>query len=246
MTQRSWLHRLEPVTKAALFILVLIAIFTVKTWLSLALVGGYIFMLCLTSRAGFGFYLRSLKSFAWMFAITFGINLMFPRYGSGEPFGSAALAVAAHFTLRLALMIVAATLLTVVMAPSEIGDVTMLFGRVGGRLGRLASDFGTLLTIAIRFIPILAEEAERIKAAQVLRGRKIEGLRAKIAFIVDLIIPLIEAAMRRSTNLGFALEARCYGCKRPTPVPVKMKPADGLALALSGLLVAGVLLERLL
>ncbi len=246
MTRDSWLHRLEPVTKALVFGLTLVAIFSVNTWLSLAFVSIYLLMLCLTSKTRLSFYLGSLKNFAWMFAITFGINLVFPRNGSGGAFSYSALTTATHFTLRLALMIVAATLLTVVMAPSEIGDVMMLFGRSGGRLGRLASDFATLLTIAIRFVPVLAEEAERIKAAQILRGRKLKRFRAKVAFVVDLIIPLIEAAMRRSTNLGFALEARCYGSHSITPQPVEMKLRDGVALALSGLLVAGVLLKRFL
>ncbi len=244
-SEASRLHQLDPVTKASIFIFAILAIFAADSWLSLAIVGAYLFMLCLCSGAKIVFYLRSLRNFSWMFAITFGVNLIFPRYG-GRAFTSEALGIASHFTLRLAFMILAATFLTVVMAPSEIGDVVMLFGRFGGKVGRMASDLGTMLTIAIRFMPVLAEEAERIKTAQILRGRHIGGLRSRIRFIIDLIIPLIDAALRRSTNLGFALEARCYGWHQATHRKIKLRLADRLALAFASGVLTSVLLERLL
>jgi energy-coupling factor transport system permease protein len=217
---RSALHALDPLAKVAVFGLVLASTLLASSPATLVLVAGWLVALCAFSRVGPAFYLESLKVFAWMFALTFAINAIFPRDGaalSGE-----ALRLAALFAARLALMVLAAAVFTVVTCPSEIGDAIMLASKTGGRVGRRAAEAAALVSIALRFVPVMFEEAERIRAAQVLRGARERGLAGRVAAVVGVIVPLVESSLRRATNLGYALEARCYGYRTPVVPRVRI------------------------
>jgi energy-coupling factor transport system permease protein len=112
-------------------------------------------------------------------------------------------------------MILAATLLTVVTSPSEIGDTLLMFSRMRGRTGRKAAEFAAVVSISLRFVPVMFEEAERIKAAQMLRGARTSGLVNRVRLVTGLMVPLLESSLIRAANLGYALEARCFGYRRP-------------------------------
>lgn len=215
MALESPLHRLDPAAKVLVFCLLVTCILLSGSWMSMAVTAAYITVLCLASRVRLLFYLDSLKYFAWMFALSFAVNLIFPRGMEAERLSYEALSIAGLFSVRLALMILAATLLTVVTSPSEIGDSLLLVSRVRGRIGRRAAEFATLISISLRFVPVMFEEAERIRAAQMLRGQATSGLVNRVRSIVTLIVPLLESALRRSVSLGYALEARCYGYRVP-------------------------------
>ena len=212
----SHLHRVDPLIKISVFLMLLVSILLSVAWVHVGLLSAYVLFLCIISKAGLSFYLDSVKYFAWMFALSFAINVAFPRGVGTERFSLAALNIAGIFSVRLVLMILAATTMTVVTSPSEIGDSVLVFSRVRGRVGRWAADFAALLSISMRFVPVMFEEAERIKAAQILRGQSMSGVTNKVRFAVGLVIPLIDASLRRAANLGFALEARCYGYSIPT------------------------------
>jgi energy-coupling factor transport system permease protein len=218
---RSALHALDPLAKALVFGLVLASTLLASSLPALALVAAWVIALCAFSRVGPAFYLESLKVFAWMFALTFAINAIFPRQGVPALSGGA-LRLASLFAARLALMILAAAVFTVVTCPSEIGDAIMLASKAGGRVGRRAAEAAALVSIALRFVPVMFEEAERIRAAQVLRGARARGLAGKVAGVVGVIVPLVESSLRRATNLGYALEARCYGYRMPAAPRVRI------------------------
>jgi energy-coupling factor transport system permease protein len=215
MALESPLHRLDPAAKVLVFCLLFACVLLSGSWMAMAVTAAYITVLCLASRVRLLFYLGSLKYFAWMFALSFAVNLVFPRGMEAERLSYEALSIAGLFSVRLALMILAATLLTVVTSPSEIGDSLLLVSRVRGRIGRRAAEFATLISISLRFVPVMFEEAERIRAAQMLRGQATSGLVDRVRSIVALIVPLLESALRRSVSLGYALEARCYGYRVP-------------------------------
>jgi energy-coupling factor transport system permease protein len=137
-----------------------------------------------------------------------------------------ALNVAGIFSVRLALMILAATLFTVVTSPSEIGDSLLFASRLRGRAGRRMAEFAALVSISLRFVPVMFEEAERIRAAQMLRGQPTTGLLNRVRSAVTLIVPLLESAMRRSISLGYALEARCYGYRVPRSPDLRVGPNE--------------------
>jgi len=215
MALGSPLHRLDPAAKILIFSLLLVSILISHSWISMAVAAGYIAVLCLASRVKLLFYMESLKYFTWMFALSFALNLLFPRGVDTRRLSYEALNTAGVFSVRLALMILAATLLTVVTSPSEVGDSLLLISRFRGRVGRRAAEFATLVSMSLRFVPVMFEEADRIRAAQMLRGQATSGLGNRVRSVVNLIVPLLESALRRSESLGYALEARCYGYRVP-------------------------------
>ena len=241
MALESPLHGLDPAAKLLVFCLLVACVLLCRSWLSMAVAAAYVAALCVASRVRLLFYLDSLKYFAWMFALSFAINLVFPRGAEAERLSYGALNVAGLFSVRLALMILAATLLTVVTSPSEIGDSLLLVARIRGRVGRRAAEFATLISISLRFVPVMFEEAERIRAAQMLRGQPTSGLVNRVRSVVTLVVPLLEAALRRSVSLGYALEARCYGYRVPRSPDLRVG-ANEIIFGCSGIVVLVVLI----
>jgi len=231
----SALHRMDSLAKVAVFALALASAIAASSLASLAVVAAYVVGLCALSRVGGAHYAGGLKAFAWMFALSFAINAAFPGRPS-EPLSGSALLAASLLAARLAVMILAASLFTAVTGPSEIGDAVMQLSRARGRVGRRAAEAAALLSVSLRFVPVLFEEAERIRAAQVLRGARARGLGGRIGSVVGVVVPLVEASLGRAVNLGFALEARCYGYKVPVPGPVRLGRREVALLAASGAL----------
>lgn len=211
----SSLHLLNPPFKILMFAMIIASIFLSTSWLHLACVAGYVLVLCVVSRVRIWFYIETLKYFSWMFALSFAVNALFPAGGTSRALSFGALDTAGIFTVRLVLMVIAATLLTVVTCPSEIGDSVLVLAHLRGSVGRKAAEFASLLSIALRFVPVMFEEADRIRAAQMLRGQAASSLIGRIRAVVGLIVPLMDSSLRRAANLGFALEARCYGYRVP-------------------------------
>jgi energy-coupling factor transport system permease protein len=226
MALESPLHRLDPVAKLLVFCLLVASVLVCDSWPAIGAVASYVVVLCVISSVRMRFYLDSLKGFAWMFALSFAVNLFFPHGQEVRRLSYQALNVAGIFSVRLVLMIVAATLLTLVTSPSEIGDSLLLLTRLKGRVGRRASEFAIMVSVALRFVPVMFEEAERIRAAQMLRGQPTSGPVNKVRSLVALIVPLLDSALRRSVNLGYALEARCYGYRLPRTPGLRVGPHE--------------------
>jgi energy-coupling factor transport system permease protein len=227
----SRLHSLDPLVKMAVFLVVMASVFAAGNWQGLVAVAVFVVALCLLSRVRIFFYAESLKYFSWMFALSFAINVIFPRDVGTEALSRGAIAVAGLMAARLAVMILAAAVFTMVTAPSEIGEGVMILARVRGRVGRKAADFASVVSMALRFVPVMFEEAERIKAARMLRGGRPRGLTGRVRFVIDLVVPLLDSSLRRATNLGFALGARCYGYRLPTSRGIRLGANEGAFLA---------------
>jgi energy-coupling factor transport system permease protein len=240
----SRLHGLDSAVKFAVFGLVVASVFAAGSWLGLAIVAVYVFALCALSGVTVVFYLSSLRYFMWMFALAFAINVVFPRGYGAAAFSYEALSIAGLFSVRLALMITTATVLTVVTCPSEIGDALLALAQVRGRAGRRVADCAAVLSIALRFVPVMFEEAERIRDAQTLRGHRARGLTGRVRLAVRLIVPLIEASLRRAANLGYALEARCYGYRVPRSPGLRFGGIEFIFGSSGILLLVGLLLMR--
>jgi energy-coupling factor transport system permease protein len=226
MALDSPLHALDPAAKIVVFALLVACVLLCNSWLMIAAAASYMIVLLGISRVRPSFYLDSLRGFAWMFALAFAMNLLFPHGEGARRLSYDALDTAGIFAVRLALMILAATLLTVVTSPSEIGDSLLLLTGFRGRLGRRAAEFALVVSIALRFVPVMFEEAERIRAAQMLRGQPVSGLGNRVRSLVGLIVPLLDSAMRRSVSLGYALEARCYGYRLPVSPGLRVGPHE--------------------
>lgn len=149
-------------------------------------------------------------------------------------------------TLRLVLLLNATALLTLTTTPIRLTDG---LERVMGRLRvPMAHELAMMMTIALRFIPTLIEETERLMKAQTARGADFErgGLIARAKSLIPLLVPLFVGALRRADDLATAMEARCYrgGEGRTRLRPLRYQARDGAALLLAGGLLALTVADR--
>lgn len=244
ISRDSVIHGLDPLTRVFIFILIIASILLARDWPALALLGAFLTALCLASKVSFTFYLGGLKYFSWMFALSFAINVVFPRDSTYAAFSPEALNIAGIYSVRLGLMILAGTLFTVTTAPHEIGDSLLTFTRFRGRVGRRVADLAVIISISLRFIPVMFEEAERIRTAQMLRGQRARGLRERVQAVVNLIVPLLQSSLRKAADLGFALESRCYGYMVPRTEGMRFGRSEAALLLASAACLAFIVLSR--
>ena len=242
----SPIHRLDPRTKLGAVFALTLAAFASPNALALLLLGAFLLVATALARVPSRLLLRQLKTFAWLFLFTFGLHALLtpgravlPLPFSDHVLTAEGLHLGAFFTARLAAAIIAATLLTLTTAPTEItSGLERLFNPLR-RFGFPADDMALMISIALRFIPVLLDEAERLRKAQLARGADFSGsFLRRIKNLVPLLVPLLVAACGRADRLALAMESRCYasGAERTHYRPLRFGRADGLsALAALGL-----------
>lgn len=225
-------HRLDPRTKLLLFAVTLVTLFRVGP-------GGGAVLLAVLAGAGalarlsWRRFARGLRGLAWVFAITFLYQALWT--GRTHPDGLAGGALAGlHMALRLAAMLLAAYLLTFTTEPIRLADG---LGRAFGFLERVripVRDLALVLTLALRFLPTVMEEAERIALAQRARGARFEGgTLARAKRLLPLAVPLFAGCLHRAEALALAMEARGWrgGTRRTQLDPPRFAARDVFALA---------------
>ena len=216
--KNSFIHGLDPRTK-------LVAIMLLMTSLMLSdkpiILTGYLFfsvIIVAISQIPLSIVFRNLKPFIWLFIITLFIHILWtpghivatiPILNldltiEGIKFGLA-------YSLRLALLIVLAAILTLSTSPIELTDALEKLFSPLKRVRIPTHEIVLMLTLSLRFIPTLMEEAQRLKNAQISRGATFEGnIIKRIQNLIPLILPLFIAAFRRADDLALAMDSRCY------------------------------------
>ena len=248
----SPVHRLDPRTKFLAVMALMLATVTTTHWAPVALVGGAVLASAAVARLPLRLLLRNLVPFAWLFAFTFLLHsLMTPgavlwRVPFADvPVTAEGLHLGTLFTVRLAAVITTASLLTLTTAPMELTDGLERLLSPLRRVGFPAHELAMMVSIALRFIPVLVEEAERLHRAQVSRGADFSGGPiARARKLVPLLVPLFIAAFARADRLALAMESRCYrgGEGRTSFRQLRLARRDLLAAVATGLLVAVVAL----
>ncbi|MBS3987259.1 MAG: energy-coupling factor transporter transmembrane protein EcfT [Erysipelothrix sp.] len=246
----SIIHRLDPRIKIVNMLLLMIAIFLPARFAGYGVIGIIAVSLVLLSRLKFGFILKSLKPVMLMLMFLLVINVFVLRTGYvvinlfGLLVYSDALFQTAYIVVRLLLMIMITTLLTATTKPLDltlgIEDLLAPFKRFKVP----AHEIAMMISIALRFIPTLIEESQRIMKAQASRGVDLsEGkINEKIVAILSLIVPLFVSSFQRAEELADAMEARGYS---PTSIRTRYKQLkitmkDWISFALVCLILASV------
>ncbi|MBQ4325251.1 MAG: energy-coupling factor transporter transmembrane protein EcfT [Clostridia bacterium] len=216
----SILHKMDPRVKILLTVAYIVAIFLCKYVLTYALMLLFTAWLVLASGISFKTILRSLRPIVIILIITALINVLFTG-GEGEPLFvlwkirvyEAGLWRALFMALRVVMLVAAGSLfLTYTTSPIALTDaIEALLSPL--RLIRVpVHEFAMMMTIALRFIPILIEEAEKIMNAQKSRGADLStgGPVKRIKGLVPIIVPLFISAFQRAMDLATAMECRCY------------------------------------
>lgn len=214
----SPIHKLDPRAKIGCLILMMIAIFLPAGWLGYVLIGGSVLFLTALARLKLNFLWRSMKPMLFMLAFLLVINLFMLRTGEVLfTIGSFAIYSDAVFQtlyimVRLMLMIMLTTVLTATTKPL---DLTLGIEDLLTPLKVIhvpAHEIAMMISIALRFIPTLIEETQRIMKAQASRGVDMEegSLKEKVMAILSLIVPLFVSAFQHADDLANAMEARGY------------------------------------
>ena len=252
----SAVHRLDPRTKIIATVLLLAFTFVCKTFVGVCISALFVLFIGFLAKIPVKKTLGTLKAVAFLLVFTFILNVFF--FKDGEVlFALGFLTVtkgglirALYMALRLMILIVGAGMLTFTTSPIQLTDgLESLFSPLK-RIGFPAHEIAMMMSIALRFIPILTEEADKIMKAQSARGAQFDegSLFKRARTIVALLIPLLASAFHRAIELAMAMEARCYhgGEGRTRLKVLKMALRDGVALAVMLVFCAALLLDNII
>ena len=236
----SFIHRLDPRLKIGSLLLLLIAVFFDAGFLGYGILGLFVIFMIILSHIKISQILKAIKPMLFMMLFLMFFNLLFIQRGNLLfSFGfikiyDQALLQTAYIFIRLILIIIMTTVLTATTKPLDltlgIEHLLSPFKKVGFPTHEVAM----MISIALRFIPTLLEETQRIMKAQASRGVEFsEGrLKDKIMSIVSLIIPLFISAFQRAEDLANAMESRNYNpeAKRTRNKQLHWQLADTVSL----------------
>lgn len=239
--RRSPVHALDPRTKIIITTALTVLIFLIDSFTGYALLGGFLLGTFLLSRIPLGYALRGLRPALFLLLLTFVLNVFFSGIREGQPlvrFGPVliteqALVRAVFISLRLVMLIIATSLFTFTTSPMELTDGMERLLRPFRRIGIPGHELAMMMSIALRFIPTLLEETERIMKAQMARGAQFQegNVLKRARAMLPILVPLFVSSFRRADELALAMEARAYrgGEGRTRMKELRFAPRDAVA-----------------
>lgn len=246
----SVIHRLDPRTKLfGTLVFILSLFFASNLWgylLATVVLASVIHM----TKVPFSFMVKGLKAILFLLLISVSFNLFLTR---GEvlvqfwifKITREGLTMAGFMAVRLIYLVLGSTIMTLTTTPNALTDgLEKSLGPLN-KVGVPVHEISMMMSIALRFIPILVEETDKIMKAQMARGADFESgnLMQKAKAMIPLLVPLFISAFRRATDLAMAMEARCYrgGSGRTKMKPLHYEARDRAAYVLLLLYFAGVI-----
>ena len=248
---KSRIHNLDPRVKLLGTLLFMISLFLFKSISGYLITTLYLIMLIRISKVPFRYIMRGLKPIFLLLALTIFFNLIFTKAGNvlfsvwKITITDSGLTMAVYMGIRLVYLIIGTSLMTFTTTPNELTDGIEKALRPLNKIHVPVHEVAMMMSIALRFIPILLEETDKIMKAQIARGADLENgnifKRAKA--MVPILVPLFVAAFRRANDLSQAMESRCYhgGEGRTKMKPLKYRKTDYIAYGIVILYVALVL-----
>lgn len=251
----SLLHRLDPRVKLVGTFVYLISLFVVDSFAGYLLAGLFLAVMIMLSNVPFRYIVRGMKTIVFLLLITVVFNLFLTP---GEVIWQAGifkitregLTFAVKMAVRLSLLILGSSIMTLTTTPTQLTDALESLLRPLKKVHVPVHEIAMMMSIALRFIPTLLEETDKIMKAQTARGADFESgnLLRRAKAMVPLLVPLFVSAFRRADELAMAMEARCYrgGNQRTRMKMLQFSKLDGYAAMATGGLCLLVLLERLM
>lgn len=214
----SAVHRLDPRSKLLLAFSFIIALFAIKSGAAYLVLGAATLVVILVSTVPLRMILRGLRPILIIVSLTLILHVFTTREGvlwlqlGFLRIYSGGVLTGMMLAFRLVLLVMATSIMTLTTSPIALTDGIESLLRPFKRVGVPAHELAMMMTIALRFIPTLIEEAEKIMKAQLARGADFEsgGLIKRAKALLPLLIPLFISAFRRADELAMAMEARCY------------------------------------
>lgn len=251
---QSPVHRLDPRTKIIAVLLIISAILLATNYSCYLVFLLFIFVITWVSGIPFFMLVKSVKPLWMILVITFLVHVFSTP---GNPVAAAGpftvtgegIAQGILMTGRLMLLIVVSSLLTFTTSPIALTDAIERLLKPFQRLGVPAHELAMMMTIALRFIPTLLDETDRIMKAQSARGADFTSgnLVQRSKNMIPLLVPLFVSAFRRADELATAMEARCYrgGEQRTRMKELAFTGGDLMAFGVIVLLLLAVTMLRL-
>ena len=213
----SVLHRLDPRTKIFGMLAIMVALFFVNNWIGLLYAAVVVFAVLFASQVPLKFYIRGVKPLRWILLFTAAIQIFLTPGEIIWQWGilhitAEGVRLAIFMCVRLVLLVMTTSVLTLTTTPIVLTDAVENLLSPFKRIGVPAHELAMMMTIALRFIPLLADETEKIIAAQKARGAAFDegGLMDRARALLPILVPLFLSAINRASELAMAMEARCY------------------------------------
>lgn len=247
---KSMIHRLDPRVKLVCTLLYLVSLFMFRSISGYLIATLFLAAVIRISRVPFSFIVRGLKPIVMLLMITVLFNLFLTR--NGEVLFHAwiftvtegGLVTAVYMAVRLIYLIIGSSLMTFTTTPNELTDGIEALLHPLNKIHVPVHEVAMMMSIALRFIPILLEETDKIMKAQIARGADLESgnIIQRTKAMVPILIPLFVSAFRRANDLAMAMEARCYngGENRTKMKPLIYKTRDHMAYLITALYLAAV------
>jgi len=243
-------HRMDPRFKLVMVFAFIVLVFFAKTFVCYGIIILYLALVIGVSKIPVKYFLRGLKPIVFIIALTFVLNV-FMTPGEHVLFAWRFIRVtleglrsAIYLSVRLMLLIIGTQVLTLTTSPVSLTDGLEDLMRPLSKIGFPSHELAMMTTIAMRFIPTLLEETNRIMKAQMSRGADFESgnLFRRARNLVPLMVPLFVSAFRRADDLALAMEARCYrGGEGRTRMKVLKATRADLYAAISFLLLTALI-----
>lgn len=236
----SLLHRLDPRVKMVATLLYIISLFVVDSFTGYFAAAVFLIVMIKLSNVPVSYIVRGMKGILILLLVTMAFNLFLTPGEEIFRLGflritREGLLFAVKMAVRLTLLVIGSSLMTLTTTPNQLTDaIENLLGPLK-RFRVPVHEIAMMMSIALRFIPILMEETDKIMKAQIARGADFESrnLIKKMKSLVPLLVPLFISAFRRANDLSMAMEARCYhgGEGRTRMKPLIYKGRDRAAYA---------------
>lgn len=249
----SPIHRLDPRAKILSTFAYIIALFVIEKYVGYVLIAGFVYALTKVAKIPLKFILKGLRAIFLIIIFTVVLNVfMTPGETILYEMGwikvtLEGLELALKMVSRLVLLIIGSSLLTLTTSPIELTDGIEALLKPFSRIGVPAHEIAMMMSISLRFIPILLEETDKIMKAQMARGADFEsgGIIKRAKALIPILVPLFISAFRRADELAMAMEARCYrgGENRTRMKQLIFEKGDYIAgIIMSTVIIIGILL----
>ncbi len=232
----SLLHRMDPRIKLISLLILIIALFVIKTFTGFFLFGVFVLAIFISTGLPWLYFFRGLRPIFFIVLLTLLLHFLFTKGGQVYvrwgplTVEEAGLYLGSFMTMRLVLLVVTTIMVTLTTSPIAFADGIEFLLRPFGRIGIPGHEIAMMMTIALRFIPTLMEEGDKIRKAQMARGADFEtgNIFRRARNMIPLLVPLFVSAFRRADDLAVAMEARCYrgGKNRTRMRELHTRPLD--------------------
>ena len=248
----SMIHRLDPRTKLIMLVVYIVALFMATSWIAYGLLFAFLVFIIKTSTIPVKSIVKGMKPLVMILVFTGLLNLFFTQEGTVvlnlgfAQIYSGGISRAAMMVFRILMLITCTFLLTYTTSPIALTDGLEALLNPLKKVGVPVHELSMMMCIALRFIPTLIEETDKIMCAQKARGADFENgsLMDRAKALIPILVPLFISAFRRADELATAMECRCYqgGEGRTKMKLLRYHREDFVSFGIGAVMVAAVVL----